>query len=488
MALAVAQVFTWISSGILVVALPRFLGDVDLGKLALAGTVVGLMNLVTEFGAGQHLTKEIARTNSRKVVASYVINATLSRIPLIVLTFVALFVSLQLFKQDRRTELAIYLMLPGLVLDTMVIGVVAALQGLQDMRPLAWADAVSKVIHCAVVAAALFMGHGLLTVAAAFSLMSLVSASIMGAYVFRRVGFARPDFRTWWPLFVGGIPFFIMSASLVIYIHIDILMLSLMTTQAAVVGWYSAALRLVQVAGFIPNVLSKTLFPMLASAAARDPKLLGPIASRGLQVALVTMVPTGFGMAVLSERIVEFLGYAPSFHNSIPLLTILSFQIPVVGINIILATVLTSIDRQRSWAVLSVMAAFLNPAMNFVLIPWTDSVYGNAAIGAAIATFLTEVFLLLGGLKAMPKGLLGWSDVWMTTRCFAAGAGMYGVVSLIREGDIFVSVVVGALSYVLLSLLLRTVRVEDVQEFYGYWKARRGGSPVAVPEEGPAAG
>ena len=37
-----------------------------------------------------------------------------------------------------------------------------------------------------------------------------------------------------------------------------------------------------------------------------------------------------------------------------------------------------------------------------------------------------------------------------------------------------------------LSLVLRTVRMEDVQEFYSYWKARRGGTPVVVPEEGPA--
>ena len=54
-------------------------------------------------------------------------------------------------------------------------------------------------------------------------------------------------------------------------------------------------------------------------------------------------------------------------------------------------------------------AAALNPIACVLLIHWADNRYGNGAIGAALVTVATELFILVGALRLRPPGVLDWA-------------------------------------------------------------------------------
>src|SRR5262245_28416686 len=78
--LAVGQVFTWVSAAGMAVLLPRYLGDVNLGRLGLAFSFTQLFGIVASLGISSYLTKEVARGGAG--ASSLVLNALVMRLPL----------------------------------------------------------------------------------------------------------------------------------------------------------------------------------------------------------------------------------------------------------------------------------------------------------------------------------------------------------------------------------------------------------------------
>ena len=63
-------------------------------------------------------------------------------------------------------------------------------------------------------------------------------------------------------------------------------------------------------------------------------------------------------------------------------------------------------NRQRAWAVIGLFAIFVNIFANYLLIPHTQLVYLNGGIGAAIATLITEIFVMVSAFYLIPKEYL----------------------------------------------------------------------------------
>jgi O-antigen/teichoic acid export membrane protein len=159
---------------------------------------------------------------------------------------------------------------------------------------------------------------------------------------------------------------------------------------------------------------------------------------------------------------------------------ILATTLPLVGVNMIVGSALTAQDRQRQWAFAGVAAAILNPAANFIAIPYTQTELGNGAIGAAAVTALTEVFLLLAGQYLLPRGVLDLATLYSALRCLLAGLTMAAVVWLARDLPFLITVPIGALVYGAASLILKTVSIGDVQRLRGYLVDRRAAVPAAA--------
>lgn len=472
-ALGSSQIITMASSAVVALMLPRFLGDVSLGKLALAGGYITYFGLLTGLGTGTYLSKKVAGNPS--TVAHYAMNAALMRLPLSLLASILGVVTINLLGYDELTKRTVYLLLIGMTLSSIYGILFSSLQGLQEMRPVAVSQVAIKVVLAASVTALLLTGHGLLEVALVQSLSAGVGLAVVLYALARHVRFRfSVDLGLWRTLLLGGLPFFLTGVSNVIYARIDVLMLSGFTHDA-VIGWYSAAYRIISIPGFAPSIIMMVIFPALSAAAAKgNLQSFNTLSRRALQAVLVGTVPMAMGLILLSDKLIGLL-YPPEFARSVPIMIILGLQMPLVSADMIIGTALIARDKQRQWALAAVAAAFFNPAMNMFLIPLTQSAYGNGAIGAATATLLTELFLMMVGLRLLPPGVFDRSTLSTALRVVAAALLMAVPVWITRDMPIVVPIAVGVLVYSGSCLLLRAVVVSDLRRLWGYFLERQGG-------------
>jgi O-antigen/teichoic acid export membrane protein len=270
---------------------------------------------------------------------------------------------------------------------------------------------------------------------------------------------------------VAGLPFFVGGAALLIYGQIDTVLLALFTREA-VVGWYAAAYRIVMIPVFIPTILVTVIFPALSAASGNAPAF-NAIARRAIHVVALVSIPMALGIMLLPAQIIHLLNCPASFSNSVDPLILLAPHLPLAAIDVMIGTVLITRDRQRQWAMTGIAAAVLNPLLNVVAIPYTQTAFGNGAVGAAAITTFTEVFMLVVGLRLLPKHILGWATLTDVLKCLGAGLGMAVAVVLTRDLPLVVPIVVGGLVYAAICLAIGAVSLGDVQQIKVYLLQRQ---------------
>jgi O-antigen/teichoic acid export membrane protein len=337
-----------------------------------------------------------------------------------------------------------------------------ALQGIQQLKVVALADAASKLALLGLVALFLFQGFGVRSVAIAYVLSDAMAFVWLLLAVRRNVGLRGPvKLGTWRSLLSGGMPFMIWETALLTYARVDVILLSLFTTSA-VLGWYYAAYRIISIPLFLPVVIMTVIFPAL-SANARNPDTFNAFARRGVLIAALTSMPMAVGLMLIGDKVIALFGYPESFSNSVVPIILLAAGLPMVAVNMVVASSLNALDKQRTWALIGVGAALLNVGVNLVAIPLTQREFGNGGIGAAAVTTLTEVYLTAAGLFFLPRSVLDRGTFLAVFKCLAAGLAMAGVLWLAHGFSIFLLVPLGGLVYGAAVLALGVVGANDIR-------------------------
>jgi len=167
---------------------------------------------------------------------------------------------------------------------------------------------------------------------------------------------------------------------------------------------------------------------------------------------------------VLAQHFVTLFGYPETFNNSVLLIILLSPCLMLASVDTLIGTILATRDRQKAWAMTGLAAAFLNPALNFVAIPFTQSTYANGAIGAAAVTSLTEVFMMVVGLRLMPPRVFNVELVFHGAKCAVVGLIMAGFVWLTRDYPMIVPILTGAAVYGAGCFAVGTLSVAELKQ------------------------
>jgi len=470
LALGTGQLVTWTASSVLAIALPHYLGDRQLGQISLAFSITELCGLLASLGTGTYVTKEVARRG--KAAGGTVATALLLRVPLVLLTIVAALLASVLLQLDHETRMLLYLFVPYIALSAAFGIVSGALMGLQIMRPIAVSNAVSKTLLVGCILAAAYFDLGAAGIAVAWDISMVAALAVVTVALVRegipmRAG-SRAGAKA---VLAGGLPFFVWQSSFLVYARIDVILLSIWASEA-VLGWYDAAYRIISIPVFIPVIITAATFPRLSQLAIADMERFRDVARRSLNFVLLLTVPIAAGLIVLAGDIIDFLGYPSEFEHSIPLIMILALHIPLVGADMVVGNALSASSRQRAWALAAVAAAVLNPALNTVLIAPTESAFSNGAIGAATATVVTELFLMMCGLRLLERGTFTVHDLAFAMKCVAAATLMGALVWAMPAVSLPLRVVAGAGVYLAASLVLRTVSTDDIHFVHSYLLSR----------------
>lgn len=458
-ALLSAQVSTWLVTILGLLIVPRYLGTRDFGLLATGATIAGFAMVIASLGTANYLVKEVARRphDSAEIMANALGLRLVAWLALAAITIPAIF----LLINDPVPRTAILLLFIGSAFDLLKTGATAGLQARYALGRTAIAMGLTSLAAQFILIGLLVLGFGLTAVTLTLAGASLVSAGIAIGVFWRRFGLSTS-------LRVGGMRAVLAGSSayigwdvaLIIIERVDILMLSVISGATAT-GYYAFALRLAAVPAFVHTILSGTIYPALSSSV-HDREAFARVLQGAIRMLLITTLPMAVGLALLASdatRIIAGQEFAPAA----PVAVIMALVIPLIGLDTVLGTALFAADKQRTWTYVAWGGAVLNPSLNLVAIPVAARLWGNPAVGAALATVVTEVVVGALAWRFLRDYVSPRPAILIGVRAAMACAVMAPGVIVAREASgVIAAVATGAVIYTVAAYLLRVVTVADL--------------------------
>jgi|SRR5579859_2816998 len=453
-----SQVVTWGLALIATIVVPRYLGAAGIGKYQLAVSLWMIMAIFITFGMDTLLTKEISRDPSRLSVLFS--TSVLLRTVIFLVSFVLMVVYAQLVNYPQETKNVIYIIGLARFFWQIAAACKASLQGLERMEFMSLGDIVSSTFSTIVAITLLLRGYGLLPVAAVEVGTALVSLGIQ-FLALNRLQKLKLQFElsSVGRMLKSSAPYMMLSGFMVAYSQIDVVVISLLVSEKQI-GWYSAALRLTGTFVFIPTVLMAALLPASSRMHKSAPDDLQKLMSKSFDLLLLSCIPIGLGVMSIANPLIVFL-YGSDFANGGPILAIMGIVVIFFSINMLVGQFFISSDRQHVWVIVMAVATVVTIPLDFVLVPWCQSVFGNGAFGGALSFLVTEGGMVTFGLIMLPKGMLDWKNGWFALRVTIAGLAMTAVVWQLRGLHIAIPIAVGIVVYVTAILALRVISPDD---------------------------
>jgi O-antigen/teichoic acid export membrane protein len=453
----------WVLNALLVLFLPRYLGDTGLGQVQFAMSFAALFATVVGLGVRQYIIKEVARDRSK---VEELLGAAMGlRIISSLAVLAVIFLIGQYTGYSSEAKTVLYIAALWMVVNNLANLIGAVLQGQENMSVPALGELTNKGFELtASLVVLVVLGLGVLAYAVVLLMGAVAEVAVVAGYLARRtpirINFRLPLFRV---LLIGGLPFILMSMLQNLYSNVNVVMLRFLTAEE-VVGWYAAALQIFKAVGFLPVALTTAMLPTLARVHSTDVHGLAAMARKGIVVMIIIIAPIGIGTSLIADRLIPMLPYPDSFNNSIPLLQVLALTIPVTALLTVFGTIAIAVDRQKAWALWLAATVVLNAVLNYFAITYFSGSAENGAIGASLATLVSELFMLGVGVWLMPQGVINRALLLAVVRIGIAVLGMAASVQWAKDIglDLMPVVAIGAASFAGLALLLRAVPMQDL--------------------------
>jgi O-antigen/teichoic acid export membrane protein len=371
----------------LIIYLARYLGAIGYGKYSFVFAFLSFFGVITNLGINTIITRDIARDKSHtgKIIG----NASTLKLflSIIAIAFAMILIRAMGYPEDIKA----YVDVLALTLAFGAFGDVysSVFQVNQKIEYGVISGLVDRLLSAALIIGIIFSNGTLLQIIIVITLSKLISLSISYLYT-RRFIIPRFEFdfsvckyllKESWPLAFTGV-------FIIIGMRIDQIMISMLIGDEAV-GYYSAAVNLVESLGMIPMALMISIFPFLAKSFGKEDHT--KIYELSFKYMNMLIIPIAFGTTLLSRSIIWFF-YGNNFLPSVPALQVLIWSEIFVFVGIVYSNVLVSIGAQKINFAFTGISALINIILNFLLIP----VHG--IVGAGIATLIAYAIGSLMGL------------------------------------------------------------------------------------------
>jgi O-antigen/teichoic acid export membrane protein len=382
--------------------LTRNLGPSTYGEFAAATAYLFVPIVIADVGLTAGVLREISAHPDRteQVMRAFLpLSAIVSAVTVIVLLGVALVVP---FNGDTKTAIAIGSL--GAFLTLMSLSLSPVLQARLQMHWVVAASITGRAVTLGLVAAAVAEGFGLNAVMGAWVLGLGLTFLIQAAVVGRQISL-RPtvDFGYWRELANSSFLLGIANALGQINFRVDTIILAWFR-PAAVVGYYGAAYKIVELVHSTSGAVGISVFPTLARFAAVGDRRLTTFANRALEALLAMAGIATVLMAVFPEQIISWTA-GEQFVPGSTALRILAAFIPFGLATHVLWRLLIALRDDRVLFRVSGGALLLAVVLNILLIPpygmnaaAAITVGAEALVATACATRLRRRHgLVLGG-------------------------------------------------------------------------------------------
>ncbi len=385
--LSVLQVTNYVLPLLTFPYLVRVLGPEKFGLISFAQAFIQYFVILTEYGFNLSATRDISIFRNDKEKINEIFNSVMAiKCLLLILSFVFLCLVIFNFKKFSDDWL-VYFLTFGMVLGN-VLFPSWFFQGMEKMKHIVFLNIFSQAIFTASIFIFIKKSSDYIYVPLINSL-GFLAAGILALWLIVRnfqVKVYWPDLRSIRLQLEEGRHIFISSVAINAYTVSNTFILGIFTNNV-VVGYYSAAEKIVRYVLGLSNPLSQSVFPYMS-------KLVTTSREQGIRFIRKMIVITGGASLVLSclifilanSVIVVLLGRA--YGESVVVLRILAFLPFLIGLSGIFGVqIMLPLKYTRAFSSILVAGSLINIVLALLLIPLYQHV------GVSVAMVVTEVFV-----------------------------------------------------------------------------------------------
>ncbi|MDD3887325.1 MAG: flippase [Patescibacteria group bacterium] len=367
--------------------LVRVLGPANFGFVAFAQAFVGYFQILTDYGFNLSATREISINSQNKRKISEIFSSVMFiKFVLMLISFLMLILIIFLFPKFHNDWL-IYIYTFGTILGG-VLFPIWLFQGLEKMKYITILSIISKLIFLVGIFIFIRNSSDFYFVPILVSIGVIVAGIISMFIVFIKfkIKIVLPNFSNIKFHLIDGWHIFLSTIAISLYTVSNTFILGLMTNDV-VVGYYSAAEKIVRAAQGILNPVSQAIYPHFSKLYVSNKKAA---ASSLKKILYLVGVFTFFVSVVISifAPFISNLLLGRNFTESIPILRILIFIVFAIGLNNILGTQgLLAFGFKKSF---TKIVGFFSI---FHVVSVTILIYLFSSVGVAIATLATEMLI-----------------------------------------------------------------------------------------------
>ncbi len=365
----------------------RYLGADGFGIISFSLALAGIFSFCIDLGLSTLMIREISKNRALKDL--FFRNVMMLKLISSPIVFFIILAITHILDYPINISLVIYIITLSTIINSFSLTITSVFQAFEEMKYISINNIINSLMLLIFSVIAIKQNMDVIGFSIVYLVVSLVILSVnLCIYTFK---FSRPDIELKKSFLVSSIqeslPFAITGLSGMIYTYADTIILSIQKGNE-VVGWYSAAYKLILITLFIPGILNIIIFPLLSrlNSVSRDSLL--KVSSTYFEIMLIIAIPMGFGTTLLADKIILFV-FGPGYERSVIALQILIWTMVLTFSGASFVKLLEVTGKQAIVTKLSVMCIFINIALNMALIP------NLSYVGSSIATVLTELFFIL---------------------------------------------------------------------------------------------
>jgi len=387
LSLSLLQVANYIFPLITLPYLVRVLGPERFGLISFSQAFIGYFQILTDYGFTLSATREISiyREDKEKVSEIFssvmIIKSFLFLISLIMVSIIVF--SFEKFKQDWL----IYHLTLGMVLGQ-VLFPVWVFQGMERMKYITFLNISSRLIFTVAIFVFVKKVEDYLYVSLLNSLGSIIVGLLALWIVFKDFGieFRMPSLESIKYHLKEGWYIFISTVAISLYTTSNTFILGLFTNNT-IVGYYSAAERIIKAVLGLLSPISQTLYPHIS-------KLIKESEETGIKfIRKVTSLIGGLSFVlslsvfIFADLIVKII-LGSHYAESVVVLRILAFLPFIVGLsNVFGIQTMLTLSYKKEFSKILIFASIINVTLAFIMVP----VFKH--IGISISVLLSEIFI-----------------------------------------------------------------------------------------------
>lgn len=438
------------------IIIARYLGEEIFGNYSFVIAYVSFFLILANLGIDTLVVREISK--NKNLTEKYINNSISMKMILTSISFLLSIGIILSMSYDSTVKLAVLFGSISLFFYASIAIFSTYFQSRLEMIYVAASNILGKVISAALIFYVIFTNGGFIKLIIAASIGLLIQCAFLFLILRKRINLKlKFDFKAGKVLLIESLPFALSGVFTLIYMRIDVVMISLMK-NATDVGIYSAAYNLTEAPVLIAGAFMITMLPLMSNYYKTSKESLKKAHKLSMKYMFMIAVPLAVGTTLLSEKII-LLAYGQGFSKSYLPLSILIWSTALVFLGTVNGNTLIATKRQNTLVFILGSATILNIIMNLFLIP------KYSYVGASFATLITVmvvVFSVEFVLMTKEKILFSIKDFLKILVCsFVMGVMVYYL--KIINFNPFLIVISAILTYALMLFLIKAINKEDIE-------------------------